>query len=387
MEKRSWIVTATVIVVAAMVGLGAGVTTALVGRDDPAAADTPADTASSTGVSSGTPSDSPDTTAATTSTPSTPTTTAPGTAAALYYADGTIHDGDQEIAYQPRFQSTVANLSRVLSGWVVKERFGQDGARLVLVAADGSATPVGVKDPHWYAVSPEGTGLAVPDYDDPNQIDFIDTGDGSVISSLTATSGSRVVNAVFTGVGDDLLILSDDVEGGESTLALYHADADGYDTLQSPPGGATSRLIGADSQGTRVLLEYLLRNKPCVTVLDLTDDATPMWKSCQYRPLGGAGVSPNGDSVALATASAGIGTVTVLSVLDADSGGETGAVRISSGFRLIDATWADSTQLVVQGANDAFTEETIDICTIGSECISSRDASPDNPARDVAPGS
>jgi hypothetical protein len=257
----------------------------------------------------------------------------------------------------------------------------------VLVADDGSTTPIDVKDPHWYAVSPEGTGLAVPDYDDPNQVDFIDTGDGSVISTLTASLGSRVVNAVFTGAGDDLLLLGDDVEAGNSTLALYHAETDGYDTLQGPPGGVTCRLIGADSQGTRVLLEYLLRGKPCVSVLDLTSDATPLWKSCQYRPLGGAGVSPNGHSVALASASAGIGTVTALSVLDADTGVETGAVRISSGFRLIDATWADSTQLVVQGANDAFTEETIDICTISTGCISAPDASPDNPAEDVAPGS
>ena len=98
-------------------------------------------------------------------------------------------------------------------------------------------------------------------------------------------------------------------------------------------------------------------------------------------------MSPDGDSVALAAASAGLGTVTELTVVDAETGSKTGAVRISSGFRLIDATWADSSHLVVQGANDAFTEETIDLCAIGTGCTSVRDASPDNPADDVAPGS
>ena len=48
MEKRSWMVTATVIVVAAFIGLGAGVTTALVSRDDPAAADSPGGPTTST---------------------------------------------------------------------------------------------------------------------------------------------------------------------------------------------------------------------------------------------------------------------------------------------------------------------------------------------------
>ena len=44
----------------------------------------------------------------------------------------------------------------------------------------------------------------------------------------------------------------------------------------SPPGGvdlAADRRC--DSQGTRVLVEYLLRDKPCVTVLDLTDRRDP----------------------------------------------------------------------------------------------------------------
>ena len=184
-EKRSWLVTATVIVVAAMVGLGAGVTTALIGRDDSAAADTPADDPSTTNSTSPSPpSDSPPTTP-----PATPTTVEPDTPDALYYADGKIHDGDRKVAYQPRFQSTVANLSRVVSGWVVMERFGQDGSRLVLVSDKGDTTEVDVKDPHWYAVSPEGTGLAVPDYDDPNQIDFVDTGEGTVISTITTALG------------------------------------------------------------------------------------------------------------------------------------------------------------------------------------------------------
>ncbi len=382
-EKRSWLVTATVIVVAAMVGLGAGVTTALIGRDDPAAADAPIGSVTPTNSTSpSTPADSP-----ATSPPATPTTVEPDTPDALYYADGKIHDGDRKVPYQPRFQSTVANLSRVASGWVVMERFGQDGSRLVLVSDKGDTTEVDVKDPHWYAVSPEGTGLAVPDYDDPNQIDFVDTGEGSVISTITTELGSRVVDATFTGQDDDLLILGDDVEAGESTLAVYHSASDDFETLMNPPGGVGLRLVGGASEGTRVLIEYLLRGKPCVTVLDLTDDGRPLWKSCQYRPLGDAGVSPDGDSVALAAASAGLGTVTELTVVDAETGSKTGAVRISSGFRLIDATWADSSHLVVQGANDAFTEETIDLCAIGTGCTSARDASPDNPAEDVAPGS
>jgi len=383
MEKRSWMVTATVIVVAAFIGLGAGVTTALVSRDDSAAADSPADPTTSTNAD--TPSSPPDTPPST-ATSTTPTNT-PAPVDALYYADGKIHDGDQKVAYQPRFQSTVANLSRVANGWVVRERYGQDGSRLVLVTEDGDTTAVDLKDPHWYAVSPEGTGLAVPDDDDPNVIDFVDTGDGSVISTLETSLGTRVVDATFTGQDDDLLILGDDLELKESTLALYHSDSDGFETLTNPPGGAGLRLVGGAPDAKRVLIEYTLRGEPCVAVLDLTSDGEPLWKSCQYRPLGDSGVNPDGDAVALAASSAGLGTVTELTIVDAETGAETGAVRISSGFRLIDATWADSDHLVVQGANDAFTEETIDICSIGSGCTSAHDASPDHPAEDVAPGS
>lgn len=383
--QRSWIVTATVIAVAALVGIGAGVTTALVGGspgpDQAAGSRTPTG-----GGQTGT-----DPTGTDQTTPAGSVgTTADATTNALYYADGTIHDRQTKVAYQPRFQSTVTNLARTASGYVVKERFGQDGSRLVLIDAEANTTAVDIQDPHWFSVSPQGTGLAVPDYGDPNVIDFVDTTDGSVISTLTTTTrpGSGIVNAVFTGVADELLILSDDFRAGRSTLALNRADdADGYLTLSTPPGGETSRLIGVDSKGTRVLLEFLLGDKPCVAVLDLTDDARPLWKSCQYRPLGSAGVSPDGARVALAAASAEIGSVTELSVLEADTGQATGAVRISSGFRLIDATWADAGHLVVQGANDAFTAETIDVCSVSEGCQSVPDASPDRPATDVAPGS
>ena len=101
-------------------------TTALIGRDDPAAAEAPVGSVTPTNSTSpSTPADSP-----ATSPPATPTTLEPDTPDALYYADGKIHDGDRKVLYHPRFQSTVANLSRVASGWVVMERFGQDGSRL-----------------------------------------------------------------------------------------------------------------------------------------------------------------------------------------------------------------------------------------------------------------
>jgi hypothetical protein len=387
MEKRSRIVTATVIAVAAMIGLGAGVTTALVGKDDATAADGPETPIGSTDTSpDGVPSSS-----GTTSTTEAETTGTPSpagdTVEALYYADGVIHDGETTVDYQPRFQSTVSNVSRVAEGWVVKERFGSDGARLVLVAEDGSTTPVDVRDPHWYAVSPGGDALAAPNYDDPNQIDFVDTSDGGVFSTLTAALGTRVVNATFTGTGDDLLVLGDDVELGQSKLAVYHADTDRFEDLQSPPGGAGSRLVGSAAQGTRVLVEYLLHDKPCVAVLDLTADARPLWKSCQYRPLGAAGVSPDAESVALAPATAALGTVTDLTVADATNGLKTGSVRISSGYELIDASWADPTHLVVQGSNEDDSAETIDVCSVSDGCEGVPEAGPDNPADDVAPGS
>jgi hypothetical protein len=145
--------------------------------------------------------------------------------------------------------------------------------------------------------------------------------------------------------------------------------------------------VGAAAQGQRVLVEYLLHDKPCVSVLDLAADAKPLWKSCRYRPLGSAGVSPDAESVALAPATAALGTVTDLTVVDAATGAETGSVRISSGYQLIDAAWADPTHLVVQGADADDTAETIDICSVSDGCESAPDAGPDNPADDVAPGS
>jgi hypothetical protein len=368
--RRSWVVTAAVIVAAAMLGLGAGVTTALFSRDD---AGTPSSGRSTTGAPT-TPGDA------------TGATTAPAPSDALYYADGTIHDGTTEVAYQPRFQATVADVSRTDDGWVVKERFGQDGSRLVLVGPDGATTPVQITDPHWYDVSPAGNALAVPD-DDLTKIDFVDTGDGTVISTLASGLGGRVVNARFTGAGDDLVVLGSDGKARGSTLAVYHTDSDAFEELQRPPGGATSTLVGADDQGTHVLLEYFRASKPCVAVLDLTDDGRSLWKSCRYRPLGSDAVSPDGDSVALAASSAPIGTVTDLSIVSAGTGDRSASVRISSGFRLIDATWSDSAHLVVQGANDAFTGETIDLCSVAAGCDSVPDASPDRPADDVAPGS
>ena len=370
--QRSWTVTATIIVVAAVVGLGAGVATALVGRDSthaPSSGPTTSDTTITTPEQTG------------------GTTTTVAAVEPLYYADGTIYDGETRVGYTPSFHATVANLSRTEHGWVLKERFGQDGSRLVLVDTQGATTPVRVTDPHWYDVSPGGQALAVPDYDDPNVIDFVDTGDGTVISRLTTALGSRVVNARFTGSGDDLVVLGDDVEAQASTLAIYHTDRDAFDVLRPPPGGATATLVGADARGRHVLVEYFRANQPCVAVLDLTRDGRPLWTSCEYRPLGTDGVSPDGDSVAVAASAAAIGTVTDLTVLHADTGSRSASVRISSGYRLIDATWADSTHVVVQGTNDSFTAETIDICSIPEGCEAAPDAGPDNPGDDVAPGS
>ncbi len=363
--QRSWIVTAAVIVVSGLLGVGAGVTTALVAK-------------------SGEPK-TPTGPGATSTTSDSPRNPRAAPVDALYYVDGTIRDGQTEVAYQPRFQASVANLSRTASGWVVRERFGQDGTRLVLVDRAGDSTRVDVKDPQWYDVSPQGNAVAVPANDDPRRIEFVDPADGSLLSTLTPTVDGQVVKALFTGSGHDLVVLGDSAGSRRSTLVRYEAGSDSFQSLRPPPGAA-ARMVAVDASGTRLLMAYTLGSRECVALLDLDRNAAPLWKSCDYRPLGIAGVSPDGSRVALASASADRGTVTELSIVDADTGAKTGAVRISSGFRLIDMTWADATHVVVQGANDAFTTDTIDICSIKRGCHSVPGAGPDDPAEDVAPG-
>ncbi len=375
--QRSWVVTAAVIVASAMLGLGAGVTTALVARSGERGVSV--DTGELTGA--GTPTD------ATSTMSASPRSSPAAPVDALYYVDGKIRDGQTEVAYRPRLQARVTNLSRTAAGWVVREQFGADGTRLTLVDHAGDATPIAVKDPQWYDVSPQGDAVAVPADDDPRRIDFVDPADGSLVSTLSVSIGAEVVKALFTGSGHDLVVLGDDAGGqGAATLVRYAAGSDSFQTLRPPPGVAP-RLVAVDDSGTRLLIAYALGARQCVAVLDLDGNAAPLWKSCDYRPLGISGVSPDGSRVALAAASADRGTVTELSIVDADTGDLTGAVRISSGFRLIDVTWADVSHVVVQGANDAFTTETIDICSIRGGCHSVRGAGPDDPAEDVAPGS
>ncbi len=377
---RSSLVGAAVISAAAMFGVGAGVTTALVrssvGGDSPAAsAPTTHGSTSPTGPASpATPAALP---------PASSSTPGPD-ANALYYVDGTIHDGNTAVAYQPRFQTNVASLARTAAGWVVDERFGQDGRRLVLVGADGSTTQVRANDPHWYDVSPAGDAIAVPDSDDPGVVDVVDGTDGTVLSTLTS-GYTRVVNALFTGEDASLVLLVTDAHDRE-TLVRYDTSEDRLSILRRVPGeGGT--LVGVDEAGHRLLMEYLSGGRSCVAVLDLQRNARTLWRSCQFRPLGRAGVSPDGARVALASASDALGTVTALNVLDAATGRKTSSVRIDSGYRLIDATWSDPDHLVVQGTDDNFTSATLSLCTVGVRCDSVAGASPDDSAEDVAPGS
>ncbi|MGA9346845.1 MAG: hypothetical protein WBV37_17220 [Nocardioidaceae bacterium] len=364
--QRSRLVAVAVVTAAAMLGLGAGVTTALV-----RASVSPSSTAAP-------PPTSPKTSA------TAPSTTPAAGEDDLYYVDGTIHDGSIDVAYQPRFQTNVASLARTTSGWVLDERFGQDGSRLVLLGADGSRTAIRVTGAHWYDVSPDGAAIAVPDRRDPGVVDFVDVADGKVLSKLTS-GYTRVVNAVFTGGDDQLVLLVADAQNHE-TLLRSDTRLDRLEPLHRVPGqGAT--LVGVDEAGRHLLMEYLAGSRQCVAVLDLERNAAPLWRSCDYRPLGHAGMSPDGGSVAVAASSDAIGTVTALSVLDAATGDKTSSVRIDSGFRLLDATWTDAEHLVVQGTDDNFATATLYLCTLGVGCDSVPGAGPDDPAKDVAPGS
>ncbi len=194
-----------------------------------------------------------------------------------------------------------------------------------------------------------------------------------------------MTNALFTG-GDDRLVLLVANARNRQRLFGYDTAADRLEPLHRVPGqGGT--LVGVDGAGRHLLMEYLSGSQQCVSVLDLDHRGMPLWRSCDYRPLGHAGVSPDGRSVALAASSDAIGTVTALSVLDARTGDRTSSVRIDSGYRLLDATWSDQDHLVVQGTDDNFTTGTLYLCTVAVGCDSVPGAGPDDPAQDVAPGS
>ncbi len=364
--QRSRLVAVAVVTAAAMLGLGAGVTTALVRSSV-----SPSSTA-------GSPATSPTTSATTPSTTPTPVDDA------LYFVDGKIHEAGLEVAYRPGSRTNVASLARTASGWLLDERIGQDSSRLVLLGADGSRTAIKVTGAHWYDVSPDGAAIALPDRRDPGVVDFIDVTHGKVLSEL-ASGYPRVVNALFTG-GDDQLVLLVADEQNHETLLRSDTGLNRLEPLHRVPGrGAT--LVGVDEAGRHLLMEYLAGGPQCVTVLDLERNAAPLWRSCDYRPLGHAGMSPDGRSVAVAASSDAIGTVTALSVLDAVTGDKLSSVRIDSGFRLLDATWTDAEHLVVQGTDDDFTTATLYLCTVGVGCDSVPGAGPDDPAKDVAPGS
>ncbi len=363
--QRSRLVAVAVVTAAAMLGLGAGVTTALVRDSASPSAAAPSATSPETSVA-------------------TPTTTPALGDDALYYVDGKIHDGDTVVAYRPSSQTNVASLARTASGWVLDERFGQSGSRLMLLAADGSRATVKATGAHWYDVSPDGTEIAIPDRRNPGVVDFVNASDGRVLSRLDSDA-ERVAGALFTGSDEQLVLLVADDQNRQSLLS-YHAATRRVEPPHRVPGqGGT--LVGVDDAGRHLLVEYLSGSRQCVAVLDLTRKGTQLWRSCDYRPLGHAGVSPDGRSVALAASSDAVGTVTALSVLDADTGEKSSSVRIDSGYRLLDATWTDADHLVVQGTDDNFTMATLYLCTVGVGCDSVPGAGPDDPATDVAPGS
>jgi hypothetical protein len=394
--------------VAAVVGLGGGLVAAKVrdgGAPDTAATSTggpltgtPSTRAASTDVpstghpSGGSPTSAPSdpspasTSAPTTSQPGTTTSDTPprststpptSTGGLLYFADGVIHDGSQQVAYHPQFQADVARVSRTGSGWIVFERFGQDGSRLVLAAHDGTTIPIDLASPHGYDVSPAGDAIAVPT-GDSGHISLVNPADGSELGSVTTRlHWVRQVNFA----GEDSLIVDG---GGRSDLLRYDFPNDRVSPLRLHVPGHDVTVEDVSAGGTYLLAGYASGNRSCAAAFNLDGSAQPLWTTCRFSPNGSTSISPDGRRVALVRGSNAGESAPDFTVFDLSEGSIVGSVTV--GFPL-GVAWVDSAHLLIESATDSsYSTYTLQNCAVASVSCSDVLGSGAAPAADVAAG-
>lgn len=378
-SHRSGTVAMSIVSVAALIGVGGGIVAAKFGDNG-----TPEGAGRTGGTGLSSPSSGPSGTAATSVSPGPPSPSSSGplpeSGGRLYFADGVIYDGTNQIAYQPQFQSDIASVTRTDSGWLVFERIGQDSSRLVLVDFDGSTSLIQAGDPHSFDVSPDGNAVAVP-HDGGPKIDIINPSDGSLIASVT-TLLSSVRQVRFAG--NDLVF---DGYGAGNTLRILRYDFS-LDRLPPvrvdvPGGEATVEDVSAD--GRYLVAGYLSGDSSCVATFDLSGSAQPLWSSCDNSPAGGTSISPDGTSVILLPASQDGASASSLTVAELATGTPIGTVEAGL---LLDATWVDPAHLLVQSAtDDDYSAFTVAECTVDDgTCEELTGARAESPARDAAAG-
>lgn len=322
------------------------------------------------------------TTSGTTSAANTGGTTspsAPATGEPLYYVDGVIHDGSTQVSYQPTFQSQVSALDRTEAGWVVLERSGQDSSQLMLVDVDGGVTPIELEDPHSFDVSPAGDAVAVP-YGGEGAVEFVDPKDGSTISTLQ-TSVAAVIHVRFAG---DELLFDGTGAGGAVSMWRYDISADRIASLDIKVPGKYASLEDASVDGRYAVAGYVTGNTSCVAVFQLDGSKSPLWKSCDNAPLGGSTLSPDGQRLVLTPSGKGGQSISGLTVAETATGAEIGTLPVD---RSLEAAWADDSHVLVEAAtSDAYTSFTLSLCTATGSCAGLPDANAAHPADDVAAG-
>lgn len=382
--SRSLVLATTVVSVAALVGVGGGYVASKFGSADRPTAAEPNSTLSQPTSGAGsvhpsTPTGSAPSTTASATTATTTSSEAPLLAVPLYYADGAIHDGTAAIDYSPRFSADVSGVTRTNSGWLVSERIGQDGSRLVLVSTAGDATPVDSRDPHSFDVSAEGNAVAVPRLTRP-VIDIIDPADGARVMSVTTPLAS-VRQVRFAGTS---LVFDGYSRSGKLQILRtdFRSDQMAVVGLRVPVGEATLEDVSAD--GTLGVAGYLSGSRPCIAGFELQGDSTPLWTKCGVTPAGGTSISPDGTSVAVLTAGGPSGSPPSIQTVSTQSGAVTGVVAATLP---VGATWADSSHLLVESATDnSYTAYTLSRCTLTGDCAALPGADTGDPAADVAAG-
>ncbi len=352
-------VTVTVVAVAGIVGLGGGLMAGRIWPRDgsPAVSRTPQS-----------------------SSPVTPSSSTPSGAAPLYYADDVIYDGARQIPFRPQYGAIVSTVARTSAGWLVFELIGQDGGRLVLVGRDGRDVPIKTRGALYFALSPEGDAVAVPQ-PGGSDIRLFDPADGSVIETVTTTLAS--VGQVRFAFRD--LIFNGYTTSGKEEIVRYDSALDVLPTLHLdvPAGSATLSDVSAD--GRYLVAEYLSQIHACIAVFDLQRPPQPLWSSCRLSPAGGSSISPDGTRVIVSPSPQRGGPATGPTILDLRTGRPSGTLQI--GLRS-PVAWVDSSRvLVVNPVDRAETAFTVSQCAVDDgTCQYLPGATRTDPAAEVAVG-
>lgn len=365
--SRSAALSTAIVVLAALIGVGTGAGVALLSSDD-----SPADDSSQRRR---TPSTSPTTNSASAATPS----TGASPSHLLYFADRVIYDGDRKVEYEPTRGSRVGNLARTSEGWVVFERFGQDGSRLVLVARDGDTSVLPVTDPHSFDVSPDTTAVAAPVGSD--SVGFFDTATGGRLRTLT-TPGVMVRSVRYGG--EDLFVDGTTPEG-RSVWQRYDPEADALSPLEVRLPNDEADISDVSVDGRYLLSGYPQGESACTAAYDLLGASKPQWSSCAFTDLGGSSFSPDAERLVVSAKNSSGAMNAHLAVVDRRSGSVLANVPVTGA---IDGSWASDDELVVEAATSAALERfTLHRCPAdGGACSDLLGASTGAPASNASPG-